>query len=119
LYLAIPVKVQYSFIPNRLKAGIGFTSYLVAFSGQIRDYYHFQTESIEEYNDTSGNGLNNYQLNGVISMEYRIFKSIWIQAGYNHGFLSIYDKQPETANPSSINKYAKYRTVEVGLKYGF
>jgi hypothetical protein len=119
-YLSIPVKVQYSIIPDQFRIGLGVTNYLIAYSTQIRSYVGAtRPVTITEYKDTSSNGLNNYQLNGTISPEYRVFKNVWVQASYGHGFLSVFDK-PQTqmhGYPVVDKGKAKYRAVEVGLKY--
>ena len=119
LYLVLPVKIQYSILPDRFKIGIGVTNYFIAYSSQIKSIIDYETLPIsyKEYNDKSSDGLNNYQLNGTFSLEYKVFKGIWIQTSYNHGFLSIYDKRPQSNYPSVNVGKEKYRTIELGLKY--
>lgn len=119
LYLAIPVRFQYSLVPDKLKIGIGVTNYFVAYSSQIKTMIDVETQPYtqKEYNDKSSNGLNNYQLAGDITMEYNIFKGFWIKAGYGNSFSSIYDKPQPSDYQSTINDKAKYRTVLIGLKY--
>lgn len=116
LYLAIPVKIHYSLIPKRFKIGIGVTNNFIVYSSQLKSLFIFSDPRYvtqQDYNDKSGVGLRNYQLNGSFSLEYRVLQDIWIQADYDHGFLSIYDNRGEY---TATNK-ARYRTVELGLKY--
>lgn len=120
VYLSIPVRFYYSIIPDRFRIGLGVTNYLVAYSSQITMVTDFQTHdfSQKEYNDESSNGLSNYQLNGDLSLEYRVFKGLWVRSSYSHGFFSIFDQpQQNTYYQQTGNKNAKYRTVELGLKY--
>lgn len=119
LYVAIPLRLQYSIIPDKLKIGIGATNYFVAYSSQIMAIIDLKTQPFvqKEYNDKSSNGLNNYQLSGDITIEYGIFKGLWIKAGYKNSFSAIYDKPQPSNYPTIANDKAKYRTVLIGLKY--
>jgi len=121
LYLSIPVKVHYSFLSDRCRMGIGITNDLVVYSCQVKNLVESDGDTfiLREYKDKSSNGLNNYQLNGVVSLEYKIFRGIRIEATYSHGFLMIYDKQLNSNYPPPLNNNAKYRTVGIGLKYFF
>lgn len=112
LYLVIPVKIQYSFLPDKFNIGMGVTNYFIAYSSQIS-----QVKSFTQFNDKSNSGLNNYQLNGNISFEYRISKALWIQTSYDHGFSRIYDKSEQSDYPSQSIGDTKYRTVELGVKF--
>ena len=118
LYLAIPLRIQYSLVPDRFKIGIGVVNYFVTTSSQINRMIDRGTYPIsqKEYNDKSSNGLNNYQLNGNFCLEYRLFRGIWIKSGYNHGFMTVYNMPQESEYPVPSGK-AKYRTFDVGLKY--
>ena len=119
LYLAIPLRLHYSIVPDKFKIGIGLTNYFVAYSSQIKTTLDFETQPIsqKEYNDKSSNGLNNYQLAGEISLEYKIFKGLWIKTGYKNSFSSIYDKPQPSDYPTLKNDKAKYRTVLIVVKY--
>jgi hypothetical protein len=141
LYLAIPLRLHYSIVPDKFKIGIGLTNYFVAFSSQIRQTMEYtidnntnttgtiedrwntqiadysRTFKVVEYNDKSSNGLSNYQLTGEITLEYKIFKGLWIKTGYKNSFLSIYDKPQPSDYITIKNDKAKYRTVLIGLKY--
>ncbi|MBN2486324.1 MAG: outer membrane beta-barrel protein [Bacteroidales bacterium] len=119
LYLAIPVRLNYTLVPDKLKIGVGLNNYFVAYSSQIKTTLDFETQPIsqKEYNDKSSNGLNNYQLTGEITLEYMIFKGLWVKAGYINNFSTIYDKLQPTDYPTIKNDKAKYRTVLIGLKY--
>jgi hypothetical protein len=119
LYLSLPVMIYYFLIPEKLNVGLGVTNYFVAHSSQIRYNldYGTQPSSLKKFNDKSSDGLNNYQLNGNLTLEYSLFKGIRIHTAFSPGFLSIYDQRPETVYPSVMTGKAKYNTIELGIKY--
>ena len=111
LYASVPVRVKYEVVPNLFRVGVGVTNYFMLYSNQTKLDIAITEKGpvINEYKNTSKNDFNNYQLNGNIQLEYKIVKSFWLQANYNHGFFNIYD--------DSQKSISKYRTITLGLKY--
>ncbi|MBV7441039.1 outer membrane beta-barrel protein [Weeksellaceae bacterium TAE3-ERU29] len=116
IYASVPVLIKYEIIPELFRVGVGVTNYFIVSSKEIKKQAVVNEimtigydKTFLRYYFTSNNVFNNYQLNGDIQMEYKIAKSFWLQANYNHGFLNIYDDSQKSTS--------KYRTIALGLRY--
>lgn len=120
LYLSIPLRIQYSVVPDKFAVGIGVINYFVAYASEIKTRYAAvsQVVQLQEYSDRSGDGYSNYLLGGILLMEYKLFKGIWAQLSYNHTFSRIYDAENDPMSTESRVR-ASYRTVGLGVSYKF
>ncbi len=111
LYLAIPVTGSYALLPDRLNLGIGVNNQFMVSASEIKSGLR------NEYADKSLDPYHTYQLDGIFTIECRIVSRLWIQTSYSHGLRSMY-KRP-TDNLVQIIRSARYRTIDLGLKYTF
>ncbi len=111
LYLTIPVTGSYALLPDRLNLGIGVNNHFMVSASEIKSGLN------NEYADKSRDPYHTYQLDGIFTIECRIVSRLWIETSYNHGLRSMHKKPTDTL--VQIIKSARYKTIDLGLKYTF
>lgn len=105
LYFNIPVGIQYP-LTKKLLLGMGIKNSIITYSRQVK-----QVDYLRVYTDKSSDGLSNYLLSGDVSLQYKLFKQIWLSTAYNHNFTPVYDETQRMAGDLRL------KTFRLGLKY--
>lgn len=110
-YLSLPVHFNYRIMANRLTAGAGITPSFLAYSNQFiqDDRYYY----VEEYEDTSSDGLSNFVISANVNLSIRISGHVWATASLHQGLTPVYDKAYRYAGKSKV------RYLEAGIIYSF
>ncbi|MFC2152314.1 outer membrane beta-barrel protein [Bacteroidota bacterium] len=107
LYTAIPIKIGYSFLKNKLMCKMGVIPSFLSYA----ETYEFANYNQIEKN-TSADGFKNLVWNVSLEFEYLVYKNIGIDLNYSRSLNSIYDKDASIGVP-------KYNIFSVGISYNF
>lgn len=131
-YISVPIYALYQ-VSSKLKIGLGIRNSMLISSKESTLQYVVNTQNfrpiesgdpigpgvfngtvgqIVEVDDTSGNGLSNFNLIGSLIINYSISDRISIQSSLDLGVSTIYEEERQIAGKSRL------RSVSLGLNYG-
>jgi hypothetical protein len=111
VYLNLPLRIYYPLFKERILIGAGISASIPIWSRQpvLKSYYPEQFY----YNDNTSDGINNFFLDGNLSLGYQITPDIQITSTYHHGLSPVYDEYKRLAGDW------KSKRISFGIKYIF